>query len=110
ENMLVGMEEYLKPEISEAAAEVRRKIRVEATDLPALLVDFLNHCLYLIQTNKETYQKVRFNKFSDMELEADLAGQSAERFEEDIKAATYHELEVKEAFGGKWEAVVLFDV
>jgi len=50
----------------------------------------------LTQVNKEIYNKVKFTKFTDTELEAELSGQKVERFGEDIKAVTYHGLEIKQ--------------
>ncbi len=107
-NMLLGMEESLKPEAKKE--RVKRKLKVESVDLPALLVDFLNDVLYLIQAKKEIYQDVKFKKFDNTELEAELIGRKAERFGEDIKAATYHGLEIKQKDDGTWEATVLFDI
>ena len=69
---------------------------------PALLVDFLSEILYQSQINKEIYNNVKFNKFTITELEAEIFGQKVERFGEDIKAVTYHNLDIhqtKMAFG-----------
>jgi len=74
------------------------------------LVDFLSEVLYQTQVNKEIYNKVEFKKLTDTELEAEIFGQKVEGFGEDIKAATYHNLEIKQKERGGWEAIVLFDV
>ena len=107
-NSLLAMAESMKPEV-EKGAEVRRKIKVKSADLPALLVDFLSEVLYLVQTNKEIYRDVKFKKFTDTKIEAELFGQKVERFGEDIKAVTYHNLEIKQS-GNIWEATILFDI
>jgi len=73
-------------------------------------VDFLSEVLYLIQTQREVYSDVKFKKFSDTEIEAELIGQKVERFEEDIKAVTYHNLEIRQKEDGSWEATILFDI
>jgi len=116
-NMLKGMSESQKPQI-ENGESVKREVRVKSLDLPALLVDFLNEALSLGQVNKETYFNIKFKKFSDnssinseqVELEAELFGKKVKRFGEDIKAATYHELDIREREEGSWEAIVLFDI
>jgi len=64
----------------------------------------------LVQVNKEIYINVEFNKFSDNEIEAELSGQKVERFGEDIKAVTYHNLDVHQKEDDNWEATILFDV
>ncbi len=53
---------------------------------------------------------LKFKKFSDNELEAEIFGQKVERFGEDIKAVTYHDLEIHQNTEGEWEATVLFDI
>ena len=109
-NALLGMEEGLGPETKETKEEIKREIKIKSIDLSALLVDFLNEALYLIQVHKEIYNKIKFVKFSDKELEVELFGQKVERFGEDIKAVTYHGLEVKQNKDGDWEATILFDI
>lgn len=108
-NMLLGMNSALRAQIQDSRFEIR-EIQVKSPDLPALLVDFLSEALYQIQVNKEIYNDIKFKKFTDTEIEAEIFGQKVERFGEDIKAATYHNLEVKQKKDGNWEAIVLFDI
>ena len=109
-NALLAMEEGLRPETKETKEEIKREIKIKSIDLPALLVDFLNEALYLIQVHKEIYNEIKFVKFSDNELKAELSGQKVERFGEDIKAVTYHGLDIHQRKDGIWEATVLFDI
>jgi SHS2 domain-containing protein len=106
-NMLLGMAESQKPEIK-GEGKIIRQIRVKSLDLPALLVDFLSESLYQSQVNKEIYSGAKFKKFSDNELEAELFGKKAERFGEDVKAATHHNLDIHH--NKAWEATLLFDI
>jgi SHS2 domain-containing protein len=108
-NTLLAMAESQKAEIKEKE-EVKRKIRIESVDLEALLVDFLNEVLYLSQVNQEIYRKVKFKKFTDVELEGELTGFKVERFGEDIKAVTHHNLDIHQKEDGTWEGKVLFDI
>jgi len=108
-NMLLGMNSALRAQIQDLKPETR-EIKVKSLDLGALLVDFLSEVLYQTQVNKEIYNKVEFKKLTDTELEAEIFGQKVEGFGEDIKAATYHNLEIKQKERGGWEAIVLFDV
>ena len=107
-NALLGMEESLKPKVLEEVAE--KEIEVKSIDLPALLVDFLNEVLYLNQVNREVYSGLKISKFWDNKLEGKVLGKKVERFGEDIKAVTYHNLKVQQKKDGTWEATVLFDV
>ena len=107
-NAVLAMGESLKP--NGKSSIVDRKIKVKSGNLETLLVDFLSEVLYLVQVNKEIYINVEFNKFSDNEIEAELSGQKVERFGEDIKAVTYHNLDVRQKEDDNWEATILFDV
>lgn len=107
-NMLLGMTKSQKAKKLER--KIKRIIKIKSLDLPALLVDFLSEVLYLSQTNKEAYNNLKFTKFRDTEIEGKLIGQKVERFGEDIKAATFHDLGVHQKKDGTWEATVLFDI
>ncbi|MCP6719517.1 MAG: archease [Patescibacteria group bacterium] len=108
-NMLKGMASVLQAEIKDKKVK-NREIKVESTNLNDLLVDFLNEALYLTQVNREVYENIKFEKFTDTEIKGELVGQKVERFEEDIKAATYHQLDIQQRKDGIWEATVIFDV
>jgi len=107
-NALLAMQDSMKPELSKG--KVKRKMFIESSDPSTLLVDFLSELLYLIQINKEIYSYVNFRVFSGNKIEAELIGQKVERFGEDIKAVTYHGLDIYQKAGGTWEAIVLFDI
>lgn len=89
---------------------LQQKVKVNSPDLSALLVDFLNEVLYLTQVNKEVYSEVKFTKFSDTAIEAKLLGKKVESFGEDIKAVTYHGLDIRQTDKEAWQATVLFDI
>ena len=116
-NMLSGMEESMKAELKKPKEKTKRQIKIKSLDSSALLVDFLSEVLYLTQVNKEIYNEIKFIKFTDpstssgqAELEAALSGQKVERFGEDIKAVTYHSLDIHQKKDRTWEATVLFDI
>lgn len=108
-NILLGMAESQKPEIK-GEEKIIRQIKVKSLDLSTLLVDFLSEVLYQSQINKEIYSGVNFKKFSDNGLEAELFGRKVERVGEEIKAVTYHNLDIRQKEDGVWEATVLFDI
>lgn len=109
-NMLFGMSEGMKTELKESEERTKREIKIKSTDLPSLLVDFLSEALYLSQINKETYFEAKFSKLTDTELSGEIMGQRVERFGEDIKAVTHHDLDVRQRKDGTWEATILFDI
>jgi len=108
ENAMIGMFENAKYE--GGGRKIKKEIKVSSLDLLSLLVDFLSEALYQSQINKEIYNDIKFTKLIDTELEAELIGQKVERFGEDIKAVTYHNLEIKQNKNKIWEGTVLFDI
>lgn len=108
-NMLLGMAESQKSEIKEKQ-KITTKIEIKSPDSLTLLVDFLSEALYFSQVKREIYKDFQFTKFTDTELAGELIGQKVERFGEDIKAVTYHDLDIHQAEDGFWEATVLFDI
>jgi len=107
QNALFAMSENMKPEVSKKNTE--RKVKIKSLDSATLLADFLNETLYLSQVKKEAYFNLKISKLTDTELEGEIAGEKVKRFGEDIKAVTYHDLEVKQVADG-WEAVIVFDI
>jgi SHS2 domain-containing protein len=107
-NMLLGMEESLRPELTEK--KDRQTIKINSLDLEILLADFLSQALYLNHINQAIYTGVKFKKLADNELEGELIGQKVESFGEEIKAVTYHDLKIIQKNNNRWEAIVLFDV
>jgi SHS2 domain-containing protein len=107
-NMLLGMADSQKPEIR-SKEKIKRQIKIKSLDLLTLLVDFLNEVLYLSQVNEEIYLDFKFKRFNDNELEGEIIGQKINKFGEDIKAATFHNLEIKQE-DRTWRATILFDI
>ncbi len=106
---LLGMVDVMNPS-GKTAKIVTRTISLDSTDLTALLIDFLNEALVYMHTAREAYADVSFKTLTGQKLEAELTGYVADTFDEDIKAVTYHEADVKENANGKWETNLVFDV
>lgn len=116
-NSVLGMEESMQYEVRKPEEKVKRQVKVSSPDFTVLLVDFLSEVLYLTQVNKEVYDSVKFEKFSDpstssgqAEIKAELSGKKIERFGLDIKAVTHHQLDISQKKNGIWEAVIIFDI
>lgn len=109
ENMMIGMQQALRPEYK--IQNAKRKIKIKSRDLSSLLVDFLSEINYLNEVHKEVYQSVQFAKFSDTKLEGEIFGRKVERFGLVIKGVTYHNLDISQRSKDKiWEATILFDI
>jgi SHS2 domain-containing protein len=109
ENATAGMFEAAKYEKEVKSQKSKAKIKITSADLPSLLVDFLSEVLYLVETKKLVFEKVKFKKFSENEIEAILIGRPLKRMGVYIKGVTYHDLDIHQE-KGKWEATILFDI
>ena len=89
---------------------VARTIAVDdSADTTALLVDFLNEVLHRAQVARERFTSVDFTRFDERSLTAQLTGIAPASFEEDVKAVTYHEAEVRRD-GIDWTTMLVFDL
>ena len=101
-------------EITGAAAAgtgERIPISVEAGDLGALLVDWLEEVLYLQDARDAIVGEVSVTRIADGRAEGSVAIAPRDRDLEGtaVKAITYHQLSVEEVEGA-WIAVVYFDI
>ncbi len=95
------------------APDSTRTIAVEAPDFEALTVDFLEAVLGAIQTDRFAVASVKVVGITQTSVAAELSGDDLDprRHEilTEIKAVTYHELEVVER-DGQWTARVILDL
>jgi SHS2 domain-containing protein len=96
-----------------AKPAIHREIRVEAPDLAALLVVWLNEILYLCESASLVPAGFAINALTDHHLNAVISGEpfDPERhtIERTAKAVTYHQLLVEERKSG-WYARVYIDL
>ncbi|MFQ5910381.1 MAG: archease [Thermoplasmata archaeon] len=86
------------------------KVEVESADLESLMVDWLSELLYLFDT-QEVFLSGFDLDIEDHKLKASVRGEKLDRerhpLKSDVKAATYHMLEINEEEGF---AIVLLDI
>jgi SHS2 domain-containing protein len=89
---------------------VERRIAVhDSADTTSLLVDFLNEVLGRAHVGREMFTEAVFTRFDPTSLEATLTGVTPASFDEDVKAGTYHEAEVRRD-GRGWTTMLVFDI
>ena len=109
ENAALGMMAVLKPSFY-SQEKVSRDISLGSTDQSSLLVDFLNELLYQMDVNNEGYQQFKVDIIEEVNmLKTEAIGHPLNKFETEVKAATYHNLEIRKA-KGHLEAEVTFDI
>jgi riboflavin kinase/FMN adenylyltransferase len=92
-----------------AAATRWCPISLQAEDREILLVNWLNELLYLAETEKLLFVDFQIGSLTDTALEAWAGGIPARVSKADIKAATFHDLEIVQGDSG-WSTVITFDV
>jgi len=89
---------------------VERQITVQdSADTTSLLVDFLNEVLGRAHIGREMFTDAVFTRFDATSIEATLTGVTPASFDEDVKAVTYHEAEVRRDKRG-WTTMLVFDI
>lgn len=113
ENAVLGMAELqsskLKSQSSKPQFKTQKFIKVKSQNPEILLVDFLSAVLTQSAIEHAVFSKAKIAKLTNTEIFAEIFGAKIEKFDEDIKAVTYHNVEVKQK-NDRWEAMVLFDV
>ena len=99
--------------IDQIRPEAEFQIAVEGIDPEDLLINWLRELLYLHQVKRILLCEFHISEISDTRLKGSVRGEpfDAKRHEikKEIKAATYHGIEVTES-KGRWKARVIFDV
>ena len=128
-DLLIEFTAPSKPAVYELAAKILFELQYEsepgcpqvvstrehlrATDPEELLVSWLNRLLFIHETRQLRLGDIEILFLSDKELIADAAwfkvGLEAEQPVQEIKMATYHELELKQS-GSNWYVKILFDL
>lgn len=110
ENALRAAAFYLKPDAS-SKSKIKRTLKINSVDINSLLVDFLSEAITLSDINNAVFGEVKFEKLGENFLEGELHGVKVDGFDKDIKAVSYHEVDIKKnPETGMYETVLVFDV
>jgi len=109
---LSGMNRLLRkePPVKNDGSPVFQTITITSIDTTTLLIDFLSEILTLSYIHGTIFNKVDFTHISNQETSAIIRGFKVDKFDEDIKAVTYHEANVHKNKNGKWETIIIFDI
>jgi SHS2 domain-containing protein len=84
-------------------------IELDSVDLTALLVDFLNEALVRALVRRRCFTGASFASLGETHLVATLTSVPAASFDEDVKAVTHHEAEVRRS-GEGWTTMLVLDI
>jgi SHS2 domain-containing protein len=114
-NAARGMFEIIAGETKNLKENFYDKIKLEADNLEGLLFAWLNELLYISETKLVILSKLKIKELSDFQVKAEVKGMKINppsvKIEKEIKAVTYHRLEIKkDEKSGLWRAQVIFDI
>ena len=114
-NTAKGMFEIIAGETKNLKENFYDKVKLEADNLEGLLFAWLNELLYIGETRLVILNKFQIKELSDFQIAAEVGGMKinhlAIKIEKEIKAVTYHHLEIKkDKESGLWRARVIFDI
>lgn len=88
----------LMTDIKKVKGEIEKKISVQGHDKKALLYNFLEELLFLLDRDSFLFGKIKNIKIINNKLEAVVIGDKVTNYEThgEVKAVTYNEMEIKE--------------
>jgi len=96
-------------DLENLSPDVSREVHLEAPDRESLLVGWLNELLYLHEVEEEVYNRFDIKTLSPTRLSAVVWGTKMMASKLTVKAATFHDLAIRET-GDGYSATVVFDV
>lgn len=114
-NAAKGMFEIIAGENRDLKENFYDKIKLEAKSLEDLLIAWLNELLYISEVKLVILNKFKIKELSDGQIKAEVGGTKINhlsvRVKREVKAVTYHRLEIKkDEESGLWSAQVIFDI
>lgn len=114
-NAAKGMFEIIAGENRDLKENFYAKIKLEAKSLEDLLIAWLNELLYISEVKLVILNKFKIKELSDGQIKAEVGGTKINhlsvRVKREVKAVTYHRLEIKkDEESGLWSAQVIFDI
>ncbi len=114
-NAAKGMFEIIAGENRDLKENFYAKIKLEAKSLEDLLIAWLNELLYISEVKLVILNKFIIKELSDGQIKAEVGGTKINhlsiRIKREVKAVTYHRLEIKkDEESGLWSAQVIFDI
>ena len=113
ENAAAGMFSILT-DTRKVSEKTQMLLSVDGHDREDLMVRWLSELLFLCDTRLLLFRTFEITVLEDRHLQATVTGEtldlSKHTMKMDIKAVTYHGLEVRQNSKGIWEVKILFDI
>ncbi|MGK7370225.1 MAG: archease [Candidatus Halalkalibacterium sp. M3_1C_030] len=112
ETSVRGLAHMCREDLADSAETASESfiIDVEAEDITGLLVDFLSEILTMSHIQKMVFLKAEIDLLEETKVRAEIYGKKVDYFDEDIKAVTYHQADIRKNGDGNYETTVVFDI
>ncbi|MDX1683750.1 MAG: archease [Saprospiraceae bacterium] len=112
EGSMTGMSSILKEDLCLKNKDLTLEVYIELGSMnkTILLIDFLSEVLTESYINHAIFCKLSIYELTDSFLKAKVFGLPIDRFDEEIKAVTYHEAEIQVNDSGHWQTNLIFDI
>lgn len=108
---IFGLVSVLKPEnIIINKKDTEYEINLETNNINLLLVDFLSQCLTLMHIKKALISNISINHLDDTNIKAKINLQIVDSFERDVKAVSYHNVEIKLNQNEFYQVEIIIDI
>ncbi|OHB21767.1 MAG: hypothetical protein A2939_05260 [Parcubacteria group bacterium RIFCSPLOWO2_01_FULL_48_18] len=114
-NAVKALAFLLKEEVDQKKTRAAQQtVSATSNDIPNLLVDFLSEILTRSEIHNIVYPEVEDMSIQPLRTthsaEAILIGYPVEKFDRDVKAVTYHEVDIERNDEGMLETLLVFDI
>lgn len=104
---------HLITDLKKVRPKIERRVELGGQCLERLLVDWLGELLYLHEVHDLLFKEFNMETVGEQGLKAVVRGEPFQdgihSIKTEIKAVTYHQIQVKKEDGG-WRAQVIFDL
>jgi SHS2 domain-containing protein len=104
-----GMTQLMVGDVSKISTEIEKSIELQAVDAETLLVEWLSELAYWAEIEMLVFKKFKITEVTATRLQATVLGGKVMELEKQIKAVTYHNLEIMKTPNGL-EVTIVFDV
>jgi len=105
----LALAEVMAPGATCGADAAAEEVEVEARDPAALLVEWIDELIYRVDVTGKVYPSIEVESADGRRLRARVRGCVPERFKTAVKAATFHDLAIRETEDG-YSAHLVLDV
>jgi SHS2 domain-containing protein len=104
---------HLITDLKKVNRRVERNVKIKGESLDRLMVDWLSELLYLHDVENLLFKEFKVDSVGEDGLKATVKGEPFQEgvhaIKTEVKAVTYHQIEVRQENGG-WRAQVILDL